>query len=127
MMNNTLESPSRFAQTAKKLRVLIVEEDSAKREPLYLAILRVLHDEGIAGATVFKGTMGFGERRVIHTTSVEALSYSVPIVIESTDAAEKIDRVAEKVAEMVSSGLVEVMPATLLKRTPATSAGEPPC
>lgn len=103
-----MKAPVRVAEPGRKLKVFVAEEDSGSKEPLYFTILHLLHDQGIAGATVFKGTLGFGERRIVHSNSVEALSYSLPVTIEATDTAEKIDRVAPIVAGLVRSGLVEV-------------------
>lgn len=100
---------------AKKLRVFLVEEDSYQHEPLSLKILHLLRDEGLAGATVFKGTQGFGLRRVIHTTRVEVLSLSLPLTIEAIDVPEKIDAVIPRLAEMLGSGLIEVSRTMILR------------
>jgi len=98
----------REAIPGKKLKVFLVEEDKSHHEPLYMTILRLLHDMGVVGATVFRGTEGFGERRAIHTDKLEVMSFSLPITIEATDAPEKIDEVAPLIADLLTSGLVEV-------------------
>lgn len=100
---------------SKKLKVFLVEEDREQHEPLYMTILQLLHDAGIAGATVFRGTDGFGERRVIHTDKLELMSFNLPIVIESVDTPEKIDAVAPRVAALLTSGLVEVSRTSILR------------
>jgi hypothetical protein len=99
----------------KKLKVFLVEEDEGDHESLYMTILRLLHDAGIAGATVFRGTEGFGERRVIHTAKLEVMSFSLPITIEASDMPEKIDAIAPRVAEILTSGLVEVSRTFILR------------
>src|SRR6266508_3081565 len=53
------------AVPGKKLKVFLVEEDKGRHEPLYMTILRLLHDAGVAGVTVFRGTEEFAERRRI--------------------------------------------------------------
>lgn len=103
------------ALPGKKLKVFLVEEDKGQHEPLYQTILHLLHDAAIAGATVFRGAQGFGERRVLHTTNLEVSSMNLPITIEATDAPEKIDAVAVRIAELLSSGLVEVSRTTILR------------
>lgn len=100
----------------KKLKVFLVEEDEGSHEPLYLAILRLLHDQGIAGATVFRGTEGFGERRLIHTDKLEVMSLSLPLTIEATDVPEKIEAVAPRIAQLLTSGIVEVSQTRILRR-----------
>jgi uncharacterized protein len=106
---------SHEAVPGRKLKVFLVEEDKGQHEPLYLTILHLLHDAGIAGATVFRGVEGFGERRVIHTTRIEVSSFSLPITIEATDAPEKIDAVAPRIAELLSSGLIEISRTVILR------------
>ena len=46
----------------------------------------------LAGATVFKGIMGYGGRSRIHTTKVLRLSEDLPLVIEIVDEVEKIEK-----------------------------------
>ncbi|MBO0798162.1 MAG: DUF190 domain-containing protein [Blastocatellia bacterium] len=107
---------------AKKLKIFLVEEDREPHGPLYQSILQLLHEAGIAGATVFRGTDGFGEQRVIHTDKLELMSFSLPIVIESVDTPEKIDAVARQIAALLTSGLVEVSRTSILR--PAGGAPE---
>jgi uncharacterized protein len=104
------------ATPGKKLKVFLVEEDKSHHEPLYMTILRLLHDAGVVGATMFRGTEGFGERRVIHTDKLEVMSFSLPITIEATDTPEKIDAVAPRIAELLTSGLVEVSRTSILRQ-----------
>ena len=108
----------------KKLKVFIVEEDKDLRGPLYQTICRMLDDAGIAGATVFRGVEGFGERRVVHTAKQEISSLNLPVTIEATDTPEKIDAVAYRIAELLSSGLVEVSRTTILRTTASTKPAE---
>ncbi len=111
---------------AKKLKVFVVEEDKLDHEPLYLAILHLLHDAGIAGATVFKATEGFGERRVIHTNKIEVSSLNLPVTIEAADTPEKIDAIIPQIAALVTSGLVEVSRTFILRSQSHQAAAEAP-
>src|SRR5215468_7299263 len=92
----------------KKLKIFLVEEDKGSHEPLYMTILRLLHDAGVAGATMFRGNEGFGERLAIHTDKLEVMSFNLPVTIEATDTPEKIDEVVPRIAELLTSGIVEV-------------------
>ncbi|HZS07551.1 MAG TPA: DUF190 domain-containing protein [Blastocatellia bacterium] len=108
-------TPPYEAVPGRKLKVFLVEEDKGRHEPLYQTIFHLLHDAGIAGATVFRGVEGFGERRVVHTTRIEISSFSLPITIEATDTPEKIDAVAPRIAALLSSGLIEVSRTVMLR------------
>jgi hypothetical protein len=90
-----------------------------------MTILRLLHDAGVAGAAVFRGTEGFGERRVIHTDKLEVMSFSLPITIEATDSPEKIDEVTPRIAELLTSGLVEVSHTFILQQGAGAAADSP--
>ncbi|MBO0726584.1 MAG: DUF190 domain-containing protein [Blastocatellia bacterium] len=109
----------------KKLKIFLVEEDKGRHEPLYMTILRLLHDAGVAGATMFRGNEGFGERRVIHTDRFEVMSFSLPITIEATDTPEKIDAVATRIVELLTSGLVEVSRTLILRRDSGRAQDSP--
>lgn len=92
----------------KLLRIFIGEDDEFGGRPLYEAIVELLRREGVAGATVFRGIEGFGASSRIHTAKVLRLSQDLPIVIESVDRAENIERVLPQLDRMISEGLVTV-------------------
>lgn len=95
-------------EDGKLLRIMIGEDDEFDGRPLYEAIVRLLRSEGLAGATVFRGIMGFGASSLIHSARVLRLSEDLPIVIECVDRAGKIEAVLPKLDEMISDGLVTV-------------------
>ena len=88
------------------LRVFIGESDRYKGKSLYMHILEMLKNEGIAGATVFKGIAGFGKHSHFHTTTILQLSTDLPILIEIADLEEKIDKIKPKLDEIISQGLI---------------------
>lgn len=92
----------------KLLRIFIGEGDQHEGRPLYESILLMLRQEGLAGATVFRGIAGFGASSRIHTARVLRLSEDLPILIECVDRAAEIDRVIPKLDEMITEGLVTV-------------------
>ncbi len=59
-------------------------------ERLYDAIVRRLHREGILGATVLGGIMGYGVHRRIHKKGLLGISDERPIVILVIDSEEKL-------------------------------------
>lgn len=102
---------------AKRLKIFITEADSHRHDPLHQTILHLLHDAGVAGATVFKGTAGFGESGAMHAAGIEVMSCNLPLTIEATDSAGKIEAVLPRIAELVSTGLIEVSDTWILPKT----------
>ena len=90
----------------KLLRIFIGESDKHGRKPLYQAIVEMLREEGMAGATVLRGVEGFGANSHLHTARILRLSEDLPIVIEVADTAEKIEGIMPKLDEMVTDGMV---------------------
>jgi PII-like signaling protein len=90
----------------KLLRIFIGESDKHGRKPLYQAIVEMLREEGMAGATVLRGVEGFGAHSHLHTARILRLSEDLPIVIEVADTAEKIEAIMPKLDEMVTDGMV---------------------
>ncbi|AAM07286.1 TPA: DUF190 domain-containing protein [Methanosarcina acetivorans] len=88
------------------LRIFIGESDKHKGKPLYMHIVEMLKEEGIAGATVFRGITGFGKQSYIHTTSILRLSTDLPILIEVADTEENIAKIRPKLDEIITEGLV---------------------
>ena len=90
----------------KLLRIFIGESDKHGRTPLYQAIVEMLREEGLAGATVLRGIEGFGANSHLHTARILRLSEDLPIVIEVADTAERIQSIMPRIDEMVTEGLV---------------------
>src|SRR5436305_3569558 len=88
------------------LRIFIGESDHWQGKPLYEAIILKARAMGIAGATMFRGMMGYGANSRIHTTKILRLSEDLPVLIEIVDNAEKIEQLLPILDEMVQEGLV---------------------
>ena len=91
---------------ATKLTVYIGDSFRYGRKKLYCAIVEMLHDEGIAGATVLHGIEGYGADKRIHTARILDLSADLPVVVVAVDRTEKIEAVLPKLDAMVEKGLV---------------------
>ena len=104
---------------AKLLRVFIGESDKVRHVPLYEAIVREAKAAGLAGATAWRGLMGFGPSTRIRTAKILDLSVDLPIVVEITDDESKIaaflpvlDRL---LAEANSGGLITLEKVQILR------------
>ena len=88
------------------LRIFIGESDKHSGKPLYEWIVIQARQQGLAGATVLRGMMGFGANsRVIHTFKIERLSEDLPIIIEIVDTREKLEGFLALVESEIHAGL----------------------
>lgn len=61
-------------EDAVMLKVYIGESDRYKGKPLYKAIVELVKDMRLAGATVYRGIIGFGKASILRTPSILRLS-----------------------------------------------------
>lgn len=97
---------NRIPEDGYLLRVFIGESDRWHGRPLYEAIVLKAREEGLAGATVLRGSMGFGAKSHLHTAKILRLSEDLPILIEIVDSREKIDAFMPLIDDMMNDGLV---------------------
>jgi uncharacterized protein len=88
------------------MRIHIGERDKFHGKPLYEAIVLLLRERHFAGATVFRGIMGFGASAGIHTEKVLRLSLDLPLVVECVDTEEKIQAILPELDQMIGGGLI---------------------
>jgi len=86
---------------ASLLKVYISESDKIGSSPLYEEIVTEARNQGLGGATVFRGILSFGASHSIHTTKIFALSSHLPVVVEIVDTAPKIKKFAVRVGELI--------------------------
>ena len=82
---------------AKILRIFISNTDKFRHQPLYEMVVFAARRYGMAGATVYKGMMGYGSSSVIRSVRLWELTEKLPVVVEIIDSAEKIDDFLEKI------------------------------
>ena len=100
------------------LRIYCGEDDRLGHTPLHEAIVLAARDAGLAGATVLKGSMGFGADHRIHTARVLRLAEGLPVVIEVVDSRDSIDTFLPKLREMMTRGLVTLERVEILLQSP---------
>ncbi len=91
---------------ATLLRIFFGEADRFDGHPLYEAIVLKAREMGMAGATVLRGAMGFGQTSRLHTAKILRLSEDLPLLIEIVDTEEKINTFLPVLDSMMGSGLV---------------------
>ncbi|MCP5063675.1 MAG: DUF190 domain-containing protein [Ignavibacteriae bacterium] len=104
---------------AQLLRIFLGENDKLDHVSVYEKIVVAARENNLAGATVYKGIMGFGGNSLIHTSKILRLSEGLPLVIEIVDSDEKIQdflSVLDNILDKANcGGLVTLEQATIIK------------
>lgn len=100
-----------------RLRIYLGESDRWRGKLLYSAILDVLRQQKVAGATVLRGISGFGAHAYLRSADLEVLSSDLPIIIEVVDTPEKIHNALETISPMVQEGMITLEEVRILKYT----------
>lgn len=90
------------------LRIFVGESDKKDDVPLYVWIIRRAKEEGLAGATAWRGIEGYGAHSHIHTSRILQLSTDLPVVIEIVDTVEKIEKFLPIVDSNLQKGLATI-------------------
>lgn len=88
---------------ASILRIFIGSTDRIKQEILSESIVFKAKEAGLAGASVFKGVMGYGASSVIRSYKFWEVSEKLPIVIEIIDEEDKVLSFFETIRPMLES------------------------
>lgn len=97
---------TRPAGNALRVTVLLNENDTWHRRPLYTEIVHRAHAAGLAGASVFRGIEGFGASSMIHTSRLLSLSEDLPVAVVIVDTEERVRDFLPQLEELVTDGLV---------------------
>jgi hypothetical protein len=94
-------------EEASLMRIFIGESDKYAGKPLYEWLVLQAREQGLAGATVLRGIMGFGANtRVIQTFKIERLSEDLPIIVEIVDIKEKLEAFLDLIDPHIKAGMV---------------------
>src|ERR1035438_5531994 len=111
---------------ATLLRVFLGEADKWHGEPLYDAIVNKLRMMDIAGATVYRGILGYGAKGHEHKRSVLHPMRDRPIILSVIDAPEKIAAAAEAIEGMLEDGLIVTSDVEMVRLVRGKAAMEAP-
>jgi len=87
------------------LRIFVGESDRHGGQLLHEWVVMKAREEGLAGATVMRGLMGFGAHSRLHTFKIERLSQDLPIVIEIVDTRAKLERFLALIDSEIEEGM----------------------
>ncbi len=85
------------------LRIFISSTDHLKQDLLCESIVFSAKNEGLAGATVLKGILGYGASSVIHSYKFWEVTDKLPVIIEIIDEEEKIRNFYESIRPQLES------------------------
>ena len=91
---------------AKLVRIYLGESDRLNDEPLYEAIVKKLRMMDFAGATVYRGVLGYGAKRHTHRAGRFHLSHDLPIMISVVEKADRTSELVQVAAEMMQDGII---------------------
>lgn len=103
-----------MGKNTKLLLIFLDETDVWGEFPLYEAIVRLLLQHGIAGATVNMGIMGYGYQQRVHHKRLFGISDDRPVTIMVVEEEEKLQKVLPEVRTMIDDSLMVIVDAEVL-------------
>jgi PII-like signaling protein len=100
---------------AKMMRIYIGESDRWQDKPLHEALVHAMRANDLAGATVYRGILGYGAHRRVHKEKPLHLSHDCSIMISVVDTEEKLQDFLAIVDKMVQEGLVVLSDVDIIK------------
>jgi hypothetical protein len=100
----------------KRLTVFIGEDKNLEEKPLYLAVLEILKQCDITGATVTRGITGLNYGGQLQTPGSEYVMADFPIIVEAIDEEEKINAAVKSLSNLPEIALLEIASITLIAR-----------
>ncbi len=97
---------------ARLARIFIGESDTLHGRALSGVIVEKARANGLAGATMWRGSAGFGATSHLRSSNILDLSSDLPIIVEIVDKPERLDDFMPMLDEMLESagcgGLVTI-------------------
>lgn len=109
---------------AKLLRVFMGEADRWGDAPLYDAVVKKLLMMDIAGATVYRGILGYGAKGHQHKATFFHPTRDLPVMVSVIDTEEKISAAAEAIEGMIEDGLLVISDAEIIRLVRSRKATE---
>jgi len=101
-----------------RLKIKASTTDKIGSKLLYQYLVELAQNKGIAGATVFRGIMGYGSSNKINSSRFWELTEKLPVVIEFVDQTEKLQlfysQIEDELLAMPKGCLVTLEPTEIL-------------
>lgn len=116
----------RQMEAAVRLRIFLGEDDKYLGRPLYEEIVVQAQQSRLAGATVFRGYIGYGRTSGLHMGKILQTSHDMPVVVEILDGEEKVNAFLDVLDQLLTRGVVTVEKVQLFRYSPKPKAGRKP-
>jgi PII-like signaling protein len=100
---------------ARLMQIFIGESDRWQGKPLHEALVQAMRAHDLAGATVYRGILGYGAHRRVHKEKPFHLSHDASIMITVVDTEEKLKAFLPIADQMVQEGLVVLSDVDIIK------------
>jgi len=105
----------RIEGKAKLMRIHIGEDDRWNDKPLYKMLVEAMRANDLAGATVYRGILGYGAHRRVHRDKPFHLSHDASIMISVVETEEKLRSFLPILERMVQEGLIVLSDVDVVK------------
>lgn len=109
---------------ARMMRIYMGESDEWHGEPLYEAILKRLRLMDVAGATVYRGILGYGVKGHTHKSGILPFSRDLPIMISVVDSEDKLTNAIGEVESMMQDGIIVLSDVDVIRLVRSRPAAE---
>jgi PII-like signaling protein len=103
--------------SAKLMRIFLCEGDKWGGEPLHEQIIKTLRMNDVAGATVYRGILGYGAKGHTHKSHIINVPHNLPLMIAVVDTEEKIQRAITAITPMIEEGLIVLSDVDVIRLT----------
>lgn len=89
-------------QGSAKLLIIFMDESDMRGEiPLYESVVKWLHQQRIAGATVLRGIMGYGKTHLVHQKRLFGISDDRPLTLLVVEEEARLREIIPEIRSMV--------------------------
>jgi len=109
---------------ARLMRIYMGESDRWQGEPLHEAILKRLRLADIAGATVYRGILGYGVKGHTHKSGRLPFSHDLPVMISVVDSEEKLSTAMNEIEPMMQDAIIVLSDVDVIRLVHSRPEGE---
>ena len=110
----TDERNTRIEPPAKILVMIFDARDEWESQPLHEALVSVLEEHGIAGATALHGVMGYGTHRGVHRRGLIGPPHDEPMTLVVVESERKLREALPTLRPMVAEGIFVLLDAEVI-------------
>jgi uncharacterized protein len=111
------------SQVATRIVVFLSEDDRSEHHGLHELLLTRAREDGLAGATTWRGIEGFGSSGRIRTGRFPDAAMGLPLTVELVDSPERIEAFLPVVKELAPGSFITREQVTITRFGAAQVAG----